>query len=96
MQASPGRIIKIHVGIDTALNEGETALKYQSDGLYITGGSPVAVQHAVYYFLQSQFDVHWFWPGEDGEYIQPRKEGKINPDLNTFSTPVRSKFQQSS
>ena len=87
LQDSPGKIIKIHVGVDTALDDGETALKYQSDGLFITGGSPVAVQHAVYYFLQSQFDVHWFWPGEDGEYIQPRKEGKINPDLNIRVKP---------
>ncbi|MBQ6474345.1 MAG: DUF4838 domain-containing protein [Victivallales bacterium] len=47
-----------------------------SDGtrLLLTGSLPRAVLYAVYSFLEQELGCRWYWPGEDGEFVERLEE----------------------
>ncbi len=57
------------LGIDKSLKENEIHIYQKGMNLYLTGDNARSVLHAVYSFLQTEMDVRWLWPGEDGERI---------------------------
>ena len=54
------------------------------NNLYLAGNNSRAVLYSVYSFLTNQLGARWFWPGEDGEFIQP-KDSYVFPDKLAYN-----------
>lgn len=56
----------------SGLKEGGFAIRAGRDGLYIIGGDPVGALYGAYEILKKYGGIRWIFPGEEGEYFQPR------------------------
>lgn len=63
------------------------SVKTTSDTLVLTGGSPAAVLHAAYSFLQRELGVRWLWPGDSGEFM-PKKSAWTLPAIDYQYKPA--------
>jgi hypothetical protein len=55
--------------------------------LYLAGNNSRSSLYAVYAFLQKELGVRWFWPGDDGEFIDKKSSYSLTA-LNVNVTPV--------
>lgn len=82
-----------------AIQSNATALKLEKSksdsfaiytigkNLYLAGNNSRSSLYAVYAFLQKEFGVRWFWPGDDGEFIDKKSSFSL-PILNVNITPA--------
>ena len=63
------------------------AVYARGNDLYLAGNNDRSVLYAVYTFLQKQLGVRWLWPGDDGEFITPKKKYNIPAKLAINFTP---------
>lgn len=54
--------------------------------LYLAGNQPRGALYAVYSFLQQELGCRWFWPGDDGEFIEARARVEL-PELARHERP---------
>ncbi|UJH67454.1 DUF4838 domain-containing protein [Allomuricauda sp. SCSIO 65647] len=87
---------KIFLGLAQGKNmpEQKIALQTMGNDLMITGGSPIAVQNAVYEFLESHLGCRWYAPGaEEIPDIKKLKIPEIHyqylPDITTRTVHSR-------
>ncbi len=80
-------ITEISLGVDSRLIEEEIRIWFEGEKLRVSGGSPVATLHAVYYFLQKGLGVRWLWPGKDGEIIPKKKACRFSEKLDVRHLP---------
>jgi len=70
------------------LNPETYAISQRGDDIYFTGRYPSPTAFAVYAFLQDQLGVRWFAPGDDWEYVPPKRSGNLRVDVkNVVRTP---------
>lgn len=62
------------------------------NNLYLAGNQPRAALYAVYYFLQKELGVRWFWPGDDGEFIA--KRDSYTPTNLTYNYKPAFRFRE--
>jgi len=78
---------KIYVGnfSKESLIADEILIKVENDNLFISGGSDLAIQNAVYEFLENYLDCKWYAPTV--EEIPTSKNILINNNINYSYTP---------
>lgn len=61
---------------------------YTLDGkLYLAGNQPRGALYAMYSFVQQDLGCRWFWPGDDGEFIESRAMLTL-PELARHEQPA--------
>ncbi len=70
----------------SGLKEGGFAIRAGRNGLYIIGGDPVGTLYGAYEILKKYGGIRWIFPGEEGEYFQPRTTIAVS-EQNTVRNP---------
>jgi len=70
----------------SGLKEGGFAIRAGKNGLYIIGGDPVGTLYGAYEILKEYGGIRWIFPGEEGEYFQPRTTIAVS-EQNTVRNP---------
>ncbi|MFA6930911.1 MAG: DUF4838 domain-containing protein [Lentisphaeria bacterium] len=62
-------------------------LKTQGKNFYLIGKTQVGALYGAYTLLHDYYQVRWFYPGEDGEYLETQ-ENLILPEIDQMEQPV--------
>lgn len=71
---------------DSPLEPGGFAIRADAKGLYIIGGDAVGALYGAYDILKTCGGIRWIFPGDEGEYFQPRPTIAV-PAQNTVRNP---------